>query len=99
MRAFFNAALLLSLVTSANVFAEVRLPKLLSDNLVLQRNTENKLWGWADKGESVSVFLNGKLQGNTVTEENDWSIQLASMPAGGPHTLEVKGLTVLPLAM
>jgi len=98
MRAFFNAALLLSLVTSANVFAEVRLPKLLSDNLVLQRNTENKLWGWADKGESVSVFLNGKLQGNTVTEENDWSIQLASMPAGGPHTLEVKGRNSITLS-
>jgi len=39
----------------------VSLPKILSSNMVLQRNADVKIWGWADRGERVSVEFNGQL--------------------------------------
>jgi len=71
--------------------ADIRLPRLLSDGLVLQRDTNVNLWGWADEGEVVKASLDGKAIGETTTKNGAWLIQFASPPAGGPHTIEIKG--------
>ena len=42
------------------VFSEVRLPTIVGDGMVLQRDAKLNIWGWADKGEKVSVKFNGK---------------------------------------
>jgi sialate O-acetylesterase len=71
--------------------ANVKLPVLLSDGMVLQRNTKIIIWGWADPGEKVVVKFNKK-NGSTVTDpEGNWKITLPPMKAGGPYTMEVKG--------
>jgi sialate O-acetylesterase len=71
--------------------ANVKLPVLLSDGMVLQRNTNIIIWGWADPGEKVVVKFNKK-NGSTVTDpEGNWKITLPPMKAGGPYTMEVKG--------
>ena len=49
--------MLLSLCASA--VAEVRLPNLFSDHMMLQRDKVIKVWGWANPGEKVKVFLSG----------------------------------------
>jgi sialate O-acetylesterase len=71
------------------VFAKVQLPKLISDGMILQRNTEVRIWGWADKGERVSVhFINENYQ-TTANENGEWKIQLKEHSAGGPHTMKI----------
>lgn len=71
--------------------AEVSLPKLLSDGLVVQQQQAIPLWGWATQEAEVTLILDGQ-EVKTVTVENGrWSAQLEAMPAGGPHTITVKG--------
>ena len=82
---------LILFLLSGYVKANVRLPVLLSDGMVLQRDTRIIIWGWADPGEKVVVKFNKKT-GSAVTDpEGNWKITLPPMKAGGPYTLEVKG--------
>jgi sialate O-acetylesterase len=41
-------------------YADVRLPKIFGSNMVLQRDRELKVWGWADANEKVTVSFNGR---------------------------------------
>ncbi|MCF2949614.1 acetyl esterase [Paraglaciecola aquimarina] len=72
-------------------WADIRLPKLLSDGMVLQRDTEVKLWGWSDSNEKIRVKLDGKLVGSVQAGNGKWQIMLKSMPAGGPHKISFSG--------
>jgi sialate O-acetylesterase len=73
--------------------ADVRLPALVGDSMVLQRETQVRIWGWADPGEEVRVRASWA-DGEARTQANaagDWSVELATGPAGGPHTLQISG--------
>jgi sialate O-acetylesterase len=81
----------LTLLLSAFLFGQVRLPKLISDGMVLQRDTKLKVWGWAEKGENISVnFINNTYK-TTADAEGDWSVTLPELKAGGPYTMQIKG--------
>lgn len=71
--------------------AEVRLPRLLADGAILQRDTANTIRGWAADGETVSARLDGRDVGTTVAAGGAWTLELGPMPAGGPHRLVVAG--------
>ena len=71
--------------------AEVRLPTLVSDGMVLQRDTKLIIWGWASPGEKVQVKFKNKTVSTTTDSGGSWKITLPSMKAGGPYTMEVKG--------
>lgn len=81
--------ILFLLASTAVLFGQVRLPRLISDGMVLQRDTQLKIWGWAAKGEKVSVqFINSTY--NTVADEKgDWSIALPKLKAGGPYEMQI----------
>src|SRR5438128_2297576 len=71
--------------------AYVRLPKVLSDHMVLQRDRPIAIWGWAAPGEQVNVKL-AENAATTVTDaDGNWSVKLSAMPAGGPYMLTVSG--------
>lgn len=89
--ASFASALLASL---ALVRAEVRLPALFTDHMVLQRGKPIAVWGWADEGEKVTVTLNGQ-SASTEGKNGKWLVHLPKMKAGGPHKLEVQGQNTL----
>src|SRR5688500_19967254 len=72
------------------VQAEVKLPAIFSDNMVLQRDKPIAVWGWADEGEKVTVRL-GKEQVSTEAKGGKWKVLLSKMNAGGPLQLEVQG--------
>ncbi|TVZ37915.1 sialate O-acetylesterase [Alteromonadaceae bacterium 2753L.S.0a.02] len=76
---------------SAFIWAEVKLPQLLSDGLVLQRDTENKIWGWAANNEKVTIILDGKTIASSTTKNNAWQVGLPPQTAGGPHKITVVG--------
>ena len=57
----------LNLTTSVSM-AELRLPRLISNGMVLQRDSEVKIWGWASPGEEVSVEFLGS-EYDSITKE------------------------------
>lgn len=70
--------------------AEVKLPALFSDNMVLQRDKPVAVWGWADDGEQVTVkFANH--ESVAQPKNGKWLLYLPKLKAGGPHTLTVRG--------
>lgn len=71
--------------------ADVRLPKLITDNMVLQRDRPIRIWGWADAGEGVTITLAGKTVTATTGTDGRWLATLPAMPAGVPHMLTVRG--------
>ena len=79
------------IIMPSPVLADVRMSKIFSDNMVLQRDTEITVWGWADSGEQVTVTLGGQ---NRVAEtgiDGRWEVSLTSMKAGGPFKMLVNG--------
>ena len=71
--------------------AEPVLPHLFSDHMVIQREIEIRIWGWADAGEKISVSL-GTGSGQAFADSGGhWRVILPAMRAGGPFTLLVQG--------
>ncbi|MDX3773410.1 sialate O-acetylesterase [Chromatiaceae bacterium AAb-1] len=85
------------LLCSFMVSAEIRLPKLIGEGMVLQRDTAIALWGWAEPGETVEAKLNGKSIGRVQAKDGRWQLQLPPQSAGGPHQLSFKGHNVIEL--
>src|SRR5450432_2853502 len=69
--------------------AQVRLPQLVSDGMVLQRNTKTKLWGWAAPGETIKIKFNKKSYKTSAGANGQWLIVLPAMKAGGPYLLDI----------
>ncbi|KFE99812.1 hypothetical protein IX39_03895 [Chryseobacterium formosense] len=74
--------------------AKIKLPALVSDGMVLQRNQKLNLWGKADVGEKVEVnFLNKKYT-TTADATGNWKITLPEQKAGGPYTMTINEITL-----
>jgi sialate O-acetylesterase len=71
--------------------ADVTLPHLFSTNMVLQRDIDIPVWGWASPGERVSITLNDQKVSVRTNREGFWTLKLKPMPAGGPYDMQVKG--------
>jgi sialate O-acetylesterase len=76
-----------SLLTSR---ADVRLPNIFGNNMVLQQGMPVPIWGWADEGESVTVEFQGQ-KVSTQAVGGKWQVRLHKMRAGGPDVLTVSG--------
>ena len=64
---------------------------IFSDNVVLQRNTPDALWGWSDPGDQVKVEIAGKTATATTGADRRWQVKIDPPPVGGPYTLNVTG--------
>ena len=91
-RRFFSlAAAALVLAAALPTLADVRLPALFTDHMVLQQGQKNRVWGWADAGEAVVVTIAGQRHTATADAKGKWLVTLDALPVGGPHTLAVTG--------
>ena len=90
----------LVLTAGVNLLADVKLPAVISDNMVLQQQSNARLWGWAEPGEEVCVKGSwAKEFSEPVTAGNDgkWEIFIKTPNAGGPYTiLEGQGVVTSP---
>lgn len=77
-----------SIITS---FSQIRLPKIITDSMVLQRNNKINIWGWASAGEKITVNFNNKKYKTTASPDGNWQIELPKMKAGGPYTMQISG--------
>lgn len=73
------------------VIAQIRLPRLISDNMVLQRDAKLTIWGWAAVGEKVSVRFNNKTYSTITGADSTWRVVLPALKAGGPYDMDIKG--------
>ncbi len=71
--------------------ADVKLPSIFSDHMVLQRNVAVPVWGWADPGETVSVSVVGQTETATADAAGNWKLKLGKLSADGPLTLTIAG--------
>ena len=88
------SVLCLSFMMSAQTPGKVRLPKLISDGMVLQRDVELDIWGWADPGLWVTVRFNGAYYETQTGEDGTWKVTLPPQPAGGPYLMEVNETSI-----
>ena len=67
--------------------AQIRLPHLISDGMVLQRESPVTVWGWASPGESISLDFNNMQYSAVTDEQGSWKIRLQPVAAGGPYEM------------
>lgn len=76
---------------AGGVFAEVKLPAVFSDNMVLQQKQANPVWGWAEPGEEVTVTIAGQTKTTKAGDNGKWIVKLDPLEVGEPLTMSVKG--------
>ena len=81
----------LSLTPTAVLVAEVSVPNIFSEHMVLQRDQKNRVWGKAAAGEKVTLTIAGQTKNATSDANGMWQVELDPLPAGGPHELVIKG--------
>jgi len=79
--------LLISVLANANV----RMPLIFSDGMVLQRDKQIPIWGFADANESVEVHFNKQIKKTTADKNGKWTVNLSAEKAGGPFELIIIG--------
>ena len=77
--------------------AAVKLPALLSDGMVVQREAPVHVWGWADAAEEVSVEFRGQQASSTADAAGHWEVYLKPLAAGGPFEMTVRGSNTITL--
>ena len=87
----FKLSLLLSLFYCLAIQAQIRLPKLISDNIILQRDQAIKIWGWASPNEKIVVLFNKKSFKTTTSNEGKWELLLPAQSAGTGYEMVLKG--------
>jgi sialate O-acetylesterase len=94
----FALPTLLMLLASRNCQAEVTLPSVWSDHVVVQRDLPVRVWGKAAPGEQVSIRFRNATASATADKYGQWEIELAPGGAGGPFTMEVQGTNKIVLS-
>ncbi|BAP32323.1 uncharacterized protein CHSO_3286 [Chryseobacterium sp. StRB126] len=86
--------LLFFLAAICSFHAKVRLPALVSDGMILQRNQDLKIWGYADAGEKITIKFINKTYNATTDQNGNWALVLPKLNAGGPYTMTINEITL-----
>ncbi len=77
------------LFISFSGFCQVKLPKLISDGMVLQRDAKVKIWGWASYGEKIKIhFLDSTYQ-TKANRDGEWEVILSNLKIGGSYVMQI----------
>lgn len=93
--------LLIQVLFLSALRAEIRLPAVFTDHMVLQRNSEVTLWGWGNPGEHITIvpeWLNGEEIKAHVTNMGKWSARVRTVEAGGPYKIRINGSSEVTLS-
>ena len=81
---------LLALLSAAR--AEIKLPAIIGDNMVLQQKQANPIWGWDAPGTEVTVSFAGQTKSAKADAKGKWTVKLDALPANAkPATMTIKG--------
>lgn len=93
IRFIISAVNILTVLTLSNAWADVSLPAVIGDNMVLQQETNAVIWGFAEPGESISIkaeWLN-KVNKTRTDAAGRWQLSIKTPKAGGPYSMEIVG--------
>lgn len=76
-------------LTTISVFGQIRLPQLVGDGMILQRDIPAKIWGRATPNEKINLLFQNKKYETTTDADGKWEIQLPAQKAGGPHAITI----------
>ena len=83
------------LALASEAQAEVRLPDVISDHMVLQAGMDAPVFGTAEPGEEVTVDFNGQKKGEKAGKDGKWVVKLDPLKAGGPFEMKIGGTNAL----
>jgi sialate O-acetylesterase len=88
-----NLLFVFFLMICVSVKANITLPNIFGDNMVLQRNSEVKIWGWANPKEEIKLVSGWNNQEYKTVANNQakWELTIKTPEAGGPYTISIKG--------
>jgi sialate O-acetylesterase len=79
----------LVLFISSSAFGQVKLPKLIGDGMVLQRDAHVRIWGWASEGEKITIRFIDSTYHTSVNKSGEWEVMLSNLKAGGPYVMRI----------
>ena len=85
------APILLSLALGTGLQADVQMPTLFGDHMVMQSGSPIHVWGLSDPNEEISVTFRGQRVEFTASDIGMWETYLDPAEPGGPYVLEVEG--------
>ncbi len=87
------------LVLTASAHADIRLPAIIGEHMVLQQEARVPLWGWAEPGEPITVIPGWSDDTWTATADDSgrWRVAILTPTAGGPHKLRFVGQNTITL--
>lgn len=85
----YYIVLLFIAILSQPMLAQLRLPGIFSDGMVMQRYAPVPVWGWGKAGEKVKVTIGDKAKTVKVGKDGKWNVSMPELPAGGPYRLTV----------
>lgn len=88
-RILYHIIIAVVLLNSHVTLGQVRLPRLVSNGMILQREIPVNIWGWASPGEKVELSFNSQTFEATTTAEGKWKIVLPEQKAGGPFSMTI----------
>jgi len=99
----FKASLLMFMFFVSSLTAEVVLPEIFQDHMILQQGVSNKVWGTAEPGEEVTIRFSGKKYSTITEDSGEWKVELSSLEASsesremmisGENSLVIKDILV-----
>jgi len=75
-------------------FGKIKLPDLVGDKMVLQRDVTLNIWGWADQGENITIRFRNETYNTSPDKNGKWSVQLKPQKPGGPFVMEINEITI-----
>lgn len=91
VRYLWTLAVVCALLGGTAAHADVKLPAVIGDNMVLQQGRPVAIWGTANVGEEVTVSVGEQKQTATADANGRWKVELAQMKAGGPLEMTIAG--------
>ncbi|NOY00710.1 MAG: sialate O-acetylesterase [Verrucomicrobia bacterium] len=89
----FGALILVAVISfSGGAFAALKLPTVIGDNMVLQRDQDLKIWGWDNAGQEVSVSFGGQTVKGKANDKGRWEVTLKPLKTNAkPQQMVVSG--------
>ena len=85
------SVVVLGIVGAPKLISKIKLPTVIGDNMVLQRDMRVPIWGWAEKGEDITVTVAGQSVKAKAGEDGRWQVTLQELKVGDPLVMSIKG--------
>ena len=83
---------------NCEAIADVRLPQVFGNHMVLQQGVANPIWGFAEAGEQVTVTIGDAKEVATAGKDGRWLVKIAAPPVGGPYMVNIAGKNSITLS-